>query len=136
MRDTVFLTRHRDDDKRFVIETMTHRRGDARMPDTPASVTPPAPESRDLAVVTAAIAATAHAVQQPATDSAAMKPAELLHALILLRWAQTELAGLEPTLIAAARAAGLSWQALAPALGVASPPGRRTPLPAQRHSGH
>jgi hypothetical protein len=76
--------------------------------------------SRDLAVVTAAIAATAHAVQQPAAGSAAMEPAELLDALVLLRWAQTELAGLEPTLIAAARAAGLSWQALAPALGVAS----------------
>ena len=39
---------------------------------------------------------------------------------MLLRWAQSELAGLEPILIAAARAAGLSWQALAPALGVAS----------------
>src|SRR6185503_8802608 len=45
---------------------------------------------------------------------------ELLDALVLLRWAQTELAGLEPVLIAAARAAGISWQALAPALGVAS----------------
>jgi hypothetical protein len=90
------------------------------MPDTPAGVASPAPGSRDLAVVTAAIAATAHAVQQPSTDSAAIKPTELLDALVLLRWAQTELAGLEPTLIAAARAAGLSWQALAPALGVAS----------------
>jgi hypothetical protein len=46
--------------------------------------------------------------------------AALLDALGLLRWAQTELAGLEPRLIAAARAAGLSWHALAPALGVAS----------------
>jgi hypothetical protein len=44
----------------------------------------------------------------------------LLDALVLLRWAQGKLASLEPTLIAGARAAGLSWQALAPALGVAS----------------
>ena len=49
-----------------------------------------------------------------------MSGVELLEALVLLRWAQTELASLEPTLIAAARATGLSWQALAPALGVAS----------------
>jgi len=88
--------------------------------DTPAGAVLPAPASRDLAVVAAAIAATAHAVQQPATDHAALKPAELLDALVLLRWVQNELAGLEPTLIAAARAAGISWQALAPALGVAS----------------
>jgi hypothetical protein len=117
MRDTVFLTRHRRDDKRFVNEKMTQEM-EALMADTPAGAAPPG--SRDLAVVIAAIAATAHAVQQPVTDSAAMKPAELLDALVLLRWAQTELAGIEPTLIAAARAAGLSWQALAPALGVAS----------------
>jgi hypothetical protein len=90
------------------------------MPDTPAGVTPTASGSRDLGVVTAAIAATAHTAQRPTTDSAAIKPTELLDTLVLLRWAQTELAGLEPILIAAARAAGLSWQALAPALGVAS----------------
>jgi hypothetical protein len=42
---------------------------------------------------------------------------ELLDALALLRRAQTELASIEPTLIAAARATGISWQALAPALG-------------------
>jgi hypothetical protein len=120
MRDTVFLARHRNDDKWFVIDEMTLRKGGARMPGTSTGSAPAAPENRDLAVVTAAIAATAHAVQQPTTDSAAVKPAELLDALVLLRWAQTELAGIEPTLIAAARAAGLSWQALAPALGVAS----------------
>jgi hypothetical protein len=59
------------------------------------------------------------------TTTAAHRPAEtsdtaLLDALILLRWAQAELAALEPALIAAARAAGVSWQVLAPALGVAS----------------
>jgi hypothetical protein len=119
MRDTVFLTRHRSDDKRFVIEKMTDGKEGPRMLDTPAAGAspPPAPESRDLAVVTAAIAATAHAIT---TDSAPVSAVELLDALVLLRWAQTELAGLEPTLIAAARATGLSWQALAPALGVAS----------------
>ena len=88
------------------------------MADTSIGATPPG--IRDLAVVTATIAATAHAVEQPASDSTTLKPAEILDALVLLRWAQSELAGLEPILIAAARAAGLSWQALAPALGVAS----------------
>jgi hypothetical protein len=76
----------------------------------------PAPESRDLVVVTAAIAATAHAAQPPGIGGAPVSAVELLDALVLLRLAQTELASLEPTLIAA----GLSWQALAPALGVAS----------------
>jgi hypothetical protein len=88
--------------------------------DSLAAAALPAPDSQDLATVTAAIAATADAVQQPATGSAAVTPAALLDALVLLRWAQSELAALEPTLIAAARAAGISWQALAPALGVAS----------------
>lgn len=92
------------------------------MLDTPAGgeSPTPAPESRDLAVVIAAIAATAHEVKRLTTDSAPVSAKELLDALVLLRWAQTELAGIEPTLIAAARATGLSWQALAPALGVAS----------------
>jgi len=90
------------------------------MPDTPATGASPPPENRDLAAVTAAIAATAQAVEQPRTGSPQVSGAELLNALVLLRWAQTELASIEPTLIAAARATGLSWQALAPALGVAS----------------
>jgi len=90
------------------------------MADTPATAEEPPPEDRDLAVVAAVIAATAHAVQQHTADSPAVKGADLLDALVLLRWAQTELADLEPVLIAAARAAGISWQALAPALGVAS----------------
>jgi hypothetical protein len=46
--------------------------------------------------------------------------ADLLHALVLLRRAQHELTALEPALIRAARAAGISWQELAPALGVSS----------------
>jgi hypothetical protein len=120
MRDTVFLTRRRSDDKHFVIETMT-KVGSSQMLDTPTGdAKPAASQSRDLAVVTAAIAATAHAAGRPTTDHAPVSAAELLNALVLLRWAQTELASLEPTLIAAARATGISWQALAPALGVAS----------------
>jgi hypothetical protein len=83
------------------------------MTDTPADAVLPTPDRRDLADVVAAIARTA-------ADRAEVAPAELLDVLVLLRWAQSELAGLEPALIAAARAAGVSWQALAPALGVAS----------------
>jgi len=71
---------------------------------------------RDLAEITAALAAVARAVEHDTPVS----PAELLDALVQLRWAQAALAGIEPTLVAAARAAGVSWQALAPALGVAS----------------
>jgi hypothetical protein len=119
MRDTVFLARHRTDDKWLVIEGMTFRR-EVRMPDTPATGASPPPANRDLAAVTAAIAATAHAVEQPTTGSPPVSGADLLDALIQLRWAQTELAGIEPVLVAAARAAGLSWQSLAAALGVAS----------------
>jgi hypothetical protein len=122
MRDTVFLTRHRSDDKHFVIEKMTQDEEEARMPDTPTDSTnpPPAFDGGDLAAAIAAITATVHAVTRPATDGAPVGVAELLDALVLLRWAQIELAGVEPTLIAAARATGISWQALAPALGVAS----------------
>lgn len=90
------------------------------MLDAPAPGAGPPPEDRDLAAVAATIAATAHAVRQPTADRPPITGADLLDALVLLRWAQTELAGLEPILIAAARAAGVSWQALAPALGVAS----------------
>src|ERR687898_788875 len=46
--------------------------------------------------------------------------AQVLDALAQLRWAQAELESAEHRLITAARAAGVSWQALAPALGVAS----------------
>jgi hypothetical protein len=79
----------------------------------------------DLAAAPAAIAA---AVARAAGldyggragPAATGNPAELLDALVLLRWAQAELAAIEPTLITAARAAGVSWQLLARALGVAS----------------
>lgn len=64
----------------------------------------------------ASLAATAHAVGA----SEVVGAGELLDALVLLRQVQAELTALEPALIAAARAAGVSWQALAPALGVAS----------------
>jgi hypothetical protein len=90
------------------------------MLDTPARGARPSPADRDLAAVVGAVASTALAVQQPTLGDSPASDAELLDALVLLRWAQTELAGLEPVLIAAARAAGVSWQALAPALGVAS----------------
>jgi hypothetical protein len=68
----------------------------------------------DLASGVKVVAATA------ASQSAAPDEARLLDALVLLRWAQAELAALEPALIAAARTAGASWQTLAPALGVSS----------------
>ncbi|BCB92032.1 hypothetical protein [Phytohabitans suffuscus] len=90
------------------------------MLDTPATGAGPPPPDRDLAEVAAAITATARTAQRPTADRPPVTGADLLDALVLLRWAQTELAGLEPVLIAAARAAGVSWQALAPALGVAS----------------
>src|SRR3954454_3421946 len=45
---------------------------------------------------------------------------QLLAALAVLRLLREELAAWEPELITAARAAGASWVALAPALGVAS----------------
>ena len=47
-------------------------------------------------------------------------PEQVLDALARLRWAQAELERAEHRLITAARTAGVSWQALAPALGVAS----------------
>ncbi|MEU4160440.1 hypothetical protein [Actinoplanes sp. NPDC026670] len=90
------------------------------MPDTPATSAGPPPESHDLAEAVAELVATVRAAQQAAIDRLPVTGTDLLHALTLLRQAQTELAGLEPILIAAARAAGISWQALAPALGVAS----------------
>jgi hypothetical protein len=60
----------------------------------------------------AAVLATARNRSATATD--------LLGALVLLRRVQNELAAVEPALIRAAREAGVSWQELAPALGVAS----------------
>ncbi|GLY96582.1 hypothetical protein [Actinoplanes sp. NBRC 103695] len=74
----------------------------------------------DLSAAVAALAATAARSGRDVPGDTAVSPAELLDALVLLRRTQSELADLEPVLIAAARAAGVSWQALAPALGVAS----------------
>ncbi|MFD0521815.1 hypothetical protein [Paractinoplanes durhamensis] len=88
--------------------------------DDAASGANPPPAGRDLAAVVTALAATAHAVRHPSAAVPAVSTAALLETLVLLRWAQTEPAGLEPVLIAAARTAGVSWQALAPVLGVAS----------------
>src|SRR4051812_6316505 len=76
---------------------------------------PEAP-TRDLAAVTATLAALADRT----ADGTAIDTAQLLDALAQLRWAQSRLADIEPILVAAARAAGVSWQSLAPALGVAS----------------
>jgi hypothetical protein len=76
----------------------------------------------DMPTAAATVAAVAERVGAGTGEATAAGPdqAELLDALILLRWTQAELAALEPALIAAARAAGASWQLLAPALGVAS----------------
>jgi hypothetical protein len=65
--------------------------------------------------VASAIAAVLATAQRPAVNAP-----DLLDALELLRWTRTELAALEPALINSARRAGVSWQDLAPALGVAS----------------
>jgi hypothetical protein len=77
--------------------------GGPRQPDLPTTM-------RLLATITA----------RTASGPAAADDSTLLAALVLLRWAQAELTELEPALITAARAAGASWQDLAPALGVAS----------------
>ena len=49
-----------------------------------------------------------------------LSAADVLAALAELRGVQEQLAAWEPTLIGAARDAGASWAAIAPALGVAS----------------
>jgi hypothetical protein len=130
MRDTVFLTRHRFDDKSDVNEKMTTER--KLMSGSPLTAA-----LRRLAVepgIEPAVAAVLDVARDHTADSSA-----LLDALTVLRWAQGELAALEPALVRAARAAGVSWQELAPALGVASrqaaerrylraaPPGADTP---------
>ena len=71
--------------------------------------------------LTAAVTVIAAMTERTTTDDAEpVDPAAILESLVLLRWAQDQLAEAEPVLIAAARRAGVSWQALAPALGVAS----------------
>ncbi len=96
------------------------------------------PPAEALALVAAAVAATTPAPDQaapgqPSSDRPLAEgsagdgstPAragrgELLAALTALRELRDELAGWEPALIAAARAAGVSWAELAAALGVQS----------------
>lgn len=67
-----------------------------------------------------AVSAIATVAERCADDGEAVDPDTVLEALVLLRSVQERLAATEPALIAAARRAGVSWQALAPALGVAS----------------
>ena len=94
------------------------------MPDTPTSgnAIPSAHEVSpwDLAAAVAVLAATTAKAGQNSPGDIPVSPDELLHALMVLRRAQDELSAFEPALIAAARAAGVSWQTLAPTLGVAS----------------
>ncbi|MDG6108671.1 hypothetical protein Daura_24920 [Dactylosporangium aurantiacum] len=71
-------------------------------------------------LITAVAAVAAVAERSAAQEAADVDTAAVLEALELLRWVQERLAATEPRLIEAARRAGVSWQALAPALGVAS----------------
>ena len=87
---------------------------------SPAPPPDPGVNPVDLSAAVAVLAATATKVARSASGDPPVSPADLLDALVLLRRVQSELAGVEPIVIAAARAAGVSWQALAPALGVAS----------------
>jgi len=74
----------------------------------------------DLGAVTAALATIAESLRTGTAQDGSIGPDRLLEALVLLRWAQAELTAIEPVLVTAARAAGVSWQSLASALGVAS----------------
>lgn len=89
------------------------------MSESAASSKPAQPASeagpRDLAAAVALLATTVGRVEHGAAGSD-----EVLDALTVLRRVQGELVAFEPVLIAAARAGGVSWQSLAPALGVAS----------------
>src|SRR5690348_14542906 len=112
MRDTVFVARRRSDDKSSVVTRTTNGRS-SMQPEIAAAfrrltgaVDPP-----EIVSAVAAVAGVAGATGDPR---------HVLDALVVLHWAQSELAAIEPELIRAARAAGVSWQALAPALGVAS----------------
>ncbi|HEY7272895.1 MAG TPA: hypothetical protein VH502_09195 [Actinoplanes sp.] len=114
MRDTVFVARRLDDDKFNVVVRTTLKEADLMQPNEITAAfqrLTGSDSSPDLTTAMAAITAVAGA------KSGAQR---LLDALTVLRWAQSVLAGLEPELITAARRTGVSWQALAPALGVAS----------------
>lgn len=76
-------------------------------------------ESMDLVSAAATIASIVDSATN-ATAPPVEALADFLDALALLHWMHGQLAVIEPVLIAAARDAGASWQALAPALGVAS----------------
>jgi hypothetical protein len=106
MRDTFVVPRRHSDDKQNVNEQLTklERLGSMAEPD---------------ALITA-VTAVAAVAEQCAADAGPVDADSVLEALVLLRWASERLAAVEPELIAAARRAGVSWQALAPALGVAS----------------
>lgn len=66
------------------------------------------------------VAATLRASAVESDASSETVAADIFDALVQLHQMQTQLEAIEPVLIAAARRAGVSWQALAPALGVAS----------------
>jgi hypothetical protein len=78
------------------------------------------PEVRTATDAAAAFALVSTVVAGAAADGPAPDRADLLAALTALRELRDELASWEPPLIAAARAAGVSWAELAPALGVGS----------------
>lgn len=73
-----------------------------------------------MADIITAVAAITAVAERCTTDETAVDTDAVLEALVLLRQVQDQLAATEPQLIAAARRAGISWQELAPALGVAS----------------
>src|SRR6266542_2610853 len=118
MRDTVFVARRRSDDKWIVIGRTTKRGGRGMPPTRVINAFQRLTGSAEEPDLERAVAAVAEAA--PGPGDAEVNAAALLDALLLLRWAQTELATLEPELITAARAAGVVWQDLAPVLGVAS----------------
>ena len=85
----------------------------------------PDDRAADLGAAAATISAIALAAATTSTSTTPgsatrVTASQLLDALTLLHRVQDELAAIEPVLITAARQAGVSWQSLAPALGVAS----------------
>jgi hypothetical protein len=94
------------------IQRLTQR---PRQPlDLPAAATAVAAVTRHVAVPAAGADGSA------ASDTAGVSADDLLDALVVLHWIQDQLTGIEPSLIGAARRAGVSWRTLARALGVAS----------------
>lgn len=89
-----------------VATTAEHTPADSATPD---SVTPDSANPHSVAPGSGA-----------ALSSSRPDPEHVLAALVVLRTLRAQLGELEPQLIASARALGLSWASLAPALGVAS----------------